>query len=136
MNEYQRLFMNHLDQNGLKYVCNGDNVVILRFNAENLNTVEVLVGFDADGEGKAGFFSASIGSFPAEKFGKALILCNTMNGRYRWCKFAINEDRTVIVRADAILDKETCGIECEEVTGRLSNIVDDAYPEFMKVRWS
>jgi hypothetical protein len=135
MASYKDLVKNHFDTKGIKYLEPKDDVLIVPYSADNLNEMKVIIDFDSD-EGKAEFVCLDIGQFADDQFAKGLIACNTCNTKFRWTKFYIDEEGHVLVRADAILDEETCGEECLEMVQRMVHIIDEAYPVFMKARWA
>lgn len=64
-------------------------------------------------------------------------ICNQCNRDYRWVKFTVNEDaREVVVEGDAVIQLDTCAQECLELMIRTTQIVEDAYPKFMKALWA
>ena len=136
MSRYASLFKAYMDQKGIRYSENADGDLRVSYNADNVKTVEVLLFFDKNGDKYVAFYCLSIGSFTKDQYAKALVVCNTMNKKYRWMKFFIDENYQIVVKADAILDEETCGEECIEYVRRIVGIVDDVYPDFMKARWS
>ncbi len=135
MASYKALIKNALDEKGIRYREPEDGILTISYGGHNINDIDVIVDIDPD-EGKIQLICYSIGKFEQEQFAKALIACNACNARFRWVKFSVDEDNEIVVRADAILDEETCGEECFELVVRMIQIIDDAYPAFMKARWS
>lgn len=131
-------FCRHLDANNVNYSVDLEHVVSIGFSGgENLASCDMKVIFDKDGGNTVAFKSWSIGKFKDEaKYAKAIILCNALNARFRWAKFYLDDDRDVNVECDALVDRNTVGDVCFEITLRLMRIMDDAYPEFMKIRWA
>lgn len=125
----------YLDQEGIIYKDGNEDVLSVTYSGEQLSEIRILIAFDTE-DAKAEFSCFSIGKFDEEQFPKGLIACNSCNARYRWAKFYIDDENYVGVRADAILDEDSCGEECLELIIRLVNIVDEAYPVFMKARWA
>lgn len=136
MARYAALFKNFLDMRGIRYNETSDGVISIIYNTENAKSVKVLAGFDDNDQNRVTFITFAIGEFPKEQFAKALVTCNSLNNQYRWVKFYVDDDNCVTVSSDAILDDATCGEECLEYVLRMIRIVDDVYPEFMKVRWA
>lgn len=94
-------------------------------------SIRVNLFFDKDGDTVAlrvfDFVSA-----PENKYADTLVLCNTLNSKYRWVKFYIDEDNDVIIEDDALVAGETSGAESLELAMRMVNIADEVYPEFMR----
>ena len=64
-------------------------------------------------------------------------LCSQMNKRYSWVKFYVDdEDNTVTLADDAVVDPSTCGDEAYGLMFRMMLICDDAYPEFMRTLYA
>ena len=129
--------LRYLDRKGIKYTDRNDTTVSIRYNAENMKTIEVIVDFDEDGDPYVTFHSWSIGSFMEDsKYAKGLVVCNEMNKQYRWCKFYLDNDRDVTVQSDAIVSLDNVGPVVSELVQRIVGIMDKAYPEFMKAVWA
>ena len=135
MAQLKELVKEYFDQKGLKYREHEKGFLTVDFSVDNIKDLTIIVDFDDDNM-KAELVSFSIGEFDQEKFAQGLIVCNACNAKFRWTKFYIDDDNHICVRADAILDEATCGEECMEVLLRMVNIIDEAYPDFMKARWA
>ena len=70
------------------------------------------------------------------KMAQALIVCNSLNVKYRWVKFCIDDDKDIRCEADAVVDLASCGEECMSIVNRIVSITDEAYPEIMRALWS
>ena len=70
------------------------------------------------------------------KLAAALVLCNEMNNTWRWVKFYIDRDGDIRVQDDAVIDLSSVGDECDELVSRMVDIIDKAYPDFMRLKWS
>lgn len=76
--------------------------------------------------------------FKEDKLGEAYILVNKLNGDYRFCKFWIDDDNELSCQDDlptAVIDAGLAGKYCAEVVRRFASILNDVYPEIMKVVW-
>ena len=135
MASYKALVKNYLDTQQIKYREPKDEMLNVSYSADNLSEISIFIDFDEE-EGKAEFVCFSIGKFDQDQYAKGLIACNSCNSKFRWVKFYIDDDNHIAVRADAILDEETCGEECLELVRRMVGIIDEAYPTFMKARWA
>ena len=62
--------------------------------------------------------------------------CNSLNQEYRWVRFYLDKDWDLICEADALLDPSSGGEECLSIVRRMVNIIDEAYPKFMKALWA
>ena len=64
-------------------------------------------------------------------------LCSQMNKKYSWVKFYVDEeDNTVTLADDAVVDPSSCGEEAYGLMFRMLLICDDAYPEFMRTLYA
>ena len=135
MADYAALFKHHLNDKGIKYRELKPGILSVSYTGKKLKSVEVLVGFN-DNDNHVTYKCFSVGDFPKDLYEKALAVCNKANKKYRWVKFFIDDENTITVSGDLILDERTCGDDCEEMVHRVVGIVDDVYPEFMKTRWS
>lgn len=73
---------------------------------------------------------------PEEKFLDILELINTLNLRFRYIKLALSPKYDVILSCDVPLRTSNVGDVCLELFARLMQIVDELYPEIMKLIWS
>lgn len=135
MSPYKRAYMQYMDSQGVKYLDKDEHVVRVSYSGDNLNTIPVYVFFDQDGDGIVTLRCWDIVKIPEDKMAKALITCNEMNKRFRWVKFYVDKDRDIMAEMDAVVDMQTVGAECVQLVKRTVNIIDDAYPEFMRVVW-
>ena len=69
---------------------------------------------------------------PAERTSDLLMICNALNGQYRWLKFYLENDNDIMIEDDAILSPETAGEECFELLARTVSIIQDVKPVIMK----
>lgn len=137
MATYKEAFIRHLESEGIKYTDLDDVAVRIGYNTDNVQGgVSVVVIFDKDNSHYATLRSWDVGKFDGELKVKGIAVCNEMNKQYRWCKFFINDDGDVTAQIDAIFDMGNVGPVVLEMVRRMVNIVDEAYPAFMKVRWS
>ena len=132
MENYKEKFVQFLAAKGVKYIDHDERVVELRYGAENITSLRILVFFDRNNENAVHFVGTDICTFKDEKIPAALVTCNQLNGKFRWIKFYIDEDQEMRAEADAVLDINSVGEECYELVGRLVGIVDEAYPDIMK----
>lgn len=135
MANYKRLFMQHMDREGIKYTDQDDFVVKVVYTGDNLKSIPVFVFFDKDGDPLVQLKCWEIANFK-NKEAKAMIACNQVNKEWRWIKFYIDDDADIVAGCDAYIDEATCGSECLSLVRRMVNIVDDAYPTFGKALWS
>lgn len=134
MLQYKRLFLEHMDANGIKYTDRDDNAVKVTYSGDNMKSIPVYVFFDKDGDPLVEFKCWEVANFK-EKEARALIACNELNSKYRWVKFYLDKDADIIVEADAMVDTATCGQECMTMVRRMVNITDEAYPTFARALW-
>ena len=78
-----------------------------------------------------------IAKVPEDKKESMYKALNEINASYNFVKFILNESRNdIIVRADAIIQLDSCGAETYELLIRTVKIVESAYPTIMKAVWS
>ncbi len=137
MNIATQNFINVLNAKEYRYDVterDDDVVVTLGFDLDNTK-VRINVFVDDDNKHVAlrcfGFVKAT-----QDTFAKALLACNKCNTDYRWVKFVIDDDMDVNVNDDAIISADTAGEELFELVIRMTSIVDDCYPIFMKEIWA
>ena len=127
------LFTANLDSKGIKYMTDElpDNGTVVTVMSKAGATH---VFFDSDDDGQHVAFRTRLESCPEDKVADMLMVCNVLNGKYRWLKFYVNlDDNNIMVEDDAILSPETAGEECFELLGRTVNILDEVKPLIMKV---
>ncbi len=61
---------------------------------------------------------------------------NKLNVKYRWLSFYIDDDEEVTCNADSLLNADTAAEVCFNLLVRFITIVDEAYPEMMKVLYN
>lgn len=103
---------------------------------DNKGDIKLIVFFDDDDKCVA-LRSFDYCKFNPDKKAKMYEVCSKMNNLYRWVKFFVDEnDCTITLADDAVVDFESCGEELFELTLRMVSIGDEAYPEFMKALWA
>lgn len=135
MQPYAQAFARYLTSKGYKYTQKEDRIIEISFRGENLNSIDVFVFFDKDGDPLVSLKCWEIANFKNnERIG--MEVCNQLNAEYRWVKFYIDDDKDVIAETDGVLSMDTCGEHCLFLVKRVINIVDDVYPRFAKARWA
>lgn len=135
MQSYAKVFCEYMDNNGIRYTVQKENVIKVVYNGDNLETIPVYVIFDEDNDPLVSFKCWDIANFK-NKEAEALVVCNSLNCEWRWVKFRLDSDKDIVASIDAIIDLNTCGKECLSLVKRVVNIVDDAYPEIAKAKWA
>ena len=133
------LFINELEERELTYESvrvleDGDELVQLGAKLDN-TFVQFMVIFDSDGDAVA-IRCFDLVHVSEEQYPKAMMSCNALNGRMRWVKFYIGEERDVQVAVDAIIDDTNAGKVTLHLVMRMASIIDDAYPVINKAIWS
>ncbi len=73
---------------------------------------------------------------PEEKYESMYKVLNEVNDTYKYVKFVLDtEDGQLNAREDVVIQLDTCGEECYELMIRMVQIVQDAFPNFMKALW-
>lgn len=132
-------FIKLLDKEGKMYDCEErakqSDVVTLKFAGANCNSMVIRFFFDADGR-SAAVRCFSICRFTEEQAELAINEANKLNNEYRWVRFSIDSDNELAASYDVILTPQNAGEVCYEILARMVNIIDKAYPRFMKIRWN
>ena len=136
MADYCSAVIKHLEKKEIKYRKIDDNTLRISYTGDNLDSIPINVIFDEDGDPYVAFRCWDISKIKDSKREKAIMLCNDLNCRYRWVKFTVDKDNDVVAANDAQIDLFTAGEEVLMLVRRMVNIVDEAYPEFMKLLWA
>lgn len=75
-------------------------------------------------------------SIDPEKIGKILTVINELNCKYRYTKFTLTKDNNINVEYDYPVSGKHPEESAVEIVIRMTQIVDDAYPELMHAMWS
>ncbi len=73
---------------------------------------------------------------PESKRAALLEACNSMNKKFRYVKFCLDEDCSIDLEIDLPVTESDPGGICTELFARVSKIADGAYPDLMKVVWN
>ena len=68
--------------------------------------------------------------------GKMLAALNVINKKYRFLKFVLDDDGDISIHYDYLLTDANPAESVTELTGRITQIVDDAYPLLMRILWA
>lgn len=131
-NTFMDAYLRYMDSKGIKYRTLDDRCVRVAYNCENIKTVAILVLFDKNGKNLVQFVCTEVANFKDNKYAAGLVLCNSLNAKYRWCKFYLDKDSDLLVEADALVEINTVGSECAEMVSRMVDIIDGAYPDIMR----
>ena len=132
---YAQEFIDYLDEEDIYYTEKDEHVVQVSFRGENLNSIDVYLFFDEDGDPLVQLRCWSIANFKSNERA-AIEICNVLNAEYRWVKFYIDKDKDIVASIDAVVDGDICGSLCLFLIRRMINIVDEAYPRIAKARWA
>lgn len=134
MADYRSAYLREMDKKGIKYTPLLSNVVRVAYTGDNLRSIPIIVFFNEDGEHLVQFTCLEIASFKEDKrYAKALMTCNKLNGKYRWVKFYLDDDRDIRAQADAVVDINSVGAICCEVVARMVSVIDEAYLELKQI---
>lgn len=129
---YKRLFMQHMDNEGVKYTDHKEHIVKVVYGGDNLKSIPIYIVFDKEGDALVQLKCWDIANLK-NKVGRAMIACNELNNKYRWVKFYIDKDGDINGELDAIVDAASAGEECLSLVRRMVNIIDEAYPVFGRI---
>lgn len=136
MANYKKLFIDHLENMGVKYTDRDEHLVTVSYSGDNIQSIKFHVAFDKDGDGMVQIYGWDIGNFGGDKTDKGIEVCNEMNKKYRWVKFYLDNDNDVCVSTDSYICEANAGSVCLNLVRRMINIVDEAYPSFMRALWA
>ena len=129
----------YFDANGIRYeeVGGGDREALsVAYSGKVMESVRVVLIFDKDG-GSVALRCFNIAKVPEDKLMAAYVALNELNGKFRWVKLHVDEDREITAEDDAVISPESAGAECLELIVRMIDIVDNnVYGEMMKLIWS
>ena len=98
-------------------------------------SIEIFFAFDEEGT-HVHLEGMNFIKVPQEKYDAIYKVLNECNYTYKHVKFVLDtSDGQISARDDAIIQLDTCGPECFELMIRMVQIVEDAYPMFMKAMW-
>ncbi len=131
-------FEQQMQKAGLKYYDLrelDEGKMACKCGVSGLNTrYDVTYVFDAD-EKHIGVRVFQLLKVPIDRQSQVLDLMNTLNSQFRWVKFAMDKESDVSIQADAIVNENTGGAISVELLIRIMKIVDEAYPQFMRIIW-
>ncbi len=134
MNTAARLFSEYLEQKNIKYDVIDDDFISIKYHGKNAPSISIDFIFDNDGKSVA-VRSFSIAKIPEEKYTAACVVCSELNNEYRWTKFYLDADNELAAAMDALIDPYTTGQECFALLLRNIRIIDEAYPNIMRMLW-
>lgn len=125
-----------LDAKGMHYQAEDDYIRLSFGDMDHLGGVEIIVIFD-DNDRTVSIKSFNLCTVPEEKKDRIYKICSDINERFRWATFFVDEDdNTITVQDDAVIQADTSGDEIFELIMRMVNIIDEAYPTLMKGIWN
>lgn len=136
MKQEAEAYIKLMDSKGVRH----DDIVVIdsgkfdvetRWNLEE-TTVAVRAVFDDKGHTVA-IRCFRIAHAKQDSLIDILKKCNELNTRFRWVKFVVDNDNDINVEIDCIVNEETAGEVVLELVQRLCSIVDEAYPELMRI---
>lgn len=111
------------------------SAVLVVFNGKTAKNVMVHFISHADSNDVAVRIPV-LATAPEEKFLDVLELINTLNLRFRYIKLALSPKYDIILSCDIPQRTSNLGDVCLELFARIMQIVDELYPELMKLIWS
>ena len=104
----------------------GGSVVFMRFGSY------APAFFFSEGDGRYVSMRIDFEKCSDEKVPDLLVVCNSLNLKYKWLKFCVSEENSIRIMNDAIVDPDTAGDECLELLARTLSILEDAKPLIMR----
>lgn len=133
-----KLISDKFTERGLKFrVEDGSDRSVLRagFSGDNFSSIEA-VYISTDNDNDVAFRIWRIVRVPEGKRAQLLNAVNEMNRKYRYLKFVLDGDGDINAEFDFPVKCEMVGDIAVELASRAVNILDEAYPVFMKELWS
>ena len=96
-----------------------------RFIGENMEKIQVLIAFSAQGESDVQLCCPFV--IPFHRKAEGVWACNQLNKEYRWIKFIINEESVVEAYMDVICHPETFETDCMGYVEQFIALLDQCY---------
>ena len=120
---------------GLKYQMIREDAMSIGFSGlKNMGTIEMVVFFLEDGTVGIGYDCPS--PVPEEKMEQLYQLFADLNNKCRFAKFCIGSDRYFQVTYEILASSENVQEIIYHMVHYLSELIDDTYPEIMRIIWS
>lgn len=119
-------------------VRRADNMSVLEtgMRGTNVNAIKlVFISRDDDSDVAIRSFNITP-KIPEDKKSVVLEAMNKLNSKYRFVKFALDDDGAISVSYDVPTSAGEVGGIAFEMLVRLVKIIDESYPELMKAIWS
>ncbi len=102
------------------------------------NGTYVIRAISSSDEPDVKIMSADFAKIPENKRDRGYALVNALNIKYKYAKFCIDEEGDLCVQCDlpAALSTAEVGTVARELMLRFPRIIDDAYPDIMRIIWS
>ena len=112
-----------------------DNVLRIGWRFEG-SSIQIYLEFD-ESDTHVHVEGVNFIDVPKEKYEKIYPVLNELNDKYVHVKFVLDlEHGQICARDDDVIQLDSCGPECFELMLRMVQIVEDAYPSFMKAMWA
>ena len=129
-----KVMQQFLESQEIKYDLVRDNVIRVGWNFEGGN-MDIYFDFDDD-DSRVHLEGLNFIKVTEDKYDKLYKVLNTVNDEYKYVKFVLDtENGQINARDDALIQLDSCAQECYELMIRMLQIVEGAYPEFMKALW-
>lgn len=136
-NAAAKMFISLLESKNMNYSIVNEEKAVIRVGW-NLEGTKLAIFFQfSENNSSVHIEGHEFVSFSKDKTERMYKICNECNKKYRWVKFTVDEeDNAAIVECDAVIQLDTCAEEVVELMLRMTNIVEDAYPQMMKALWA
>lgn len=112
-----------------------EDIIRVGWNFEG-GSIEIYFQFD-ESDSHVHLEGVNFIKVPENKYDAMYKVLNDVNDQYKHVKFVLDtENGQLNARDDAVIQLDTCGEECFELMIRMVQVVEDAYPTFMKAMWS
>ena len=104
------------------------------FTGENCTVSLRFISADNDNDVKV--MTEDIAKVNSAKQDRMYVVLNNLNVKYKYVKFTMDDNGGVCAQYDVPISVGDClGAVALEIALRFAKIVDDAYPEIMKIIW-
>lgn len=131
-----KMFGSYLESKDVKFQSVEDDILRVGWGLQVGSSISIFFHFQNE-DTSVHLEGLDFVKIPEDKYDMIYKLLNELNDRYKHVKFVLNaETGMVAARDDDVIQLDTCCEECWELMIRMVQIVEDAYPIFMKALWA
>lgn len=129
MNLAMQVFINYLTEKGYRYSILSESRVEVQI--QNIN---IILTFGTSCRDVC--IKTKISKIPHEKIENAYLLCSRLNTETWFISYYIDSENNLVAKIDAILTQPIIGQKCLFLVLSMFSLIDNFYPEIMKMIWS